>query len=169
MLGSCLGSWYVCTRVYNRRVYYTLLVCICVCLSIIELNEHLIHSYVYSLGYTSMQIPRAYVTGFWTTNWNVILGLFHFIAPANSHTHTLPVYCCIIRLSWPVCFSRVGFVNHVKSQLRQWGPGRALDGRYGSDLHLCISEMSLMSCRLVWPMTSTSWTQSYSKQSYWKA
>ena len=38
-------------------------------------------------------------TEFWKTNQNVTLGLFHFIAPANSHTYTLPVYCCIIKLS----------------------------------------------------------------------
>ena len=32
-------------------------------------------------------------------NCNVTLGLFYFIAPANSHAHTLPVHCCITRLS----------------------------------------------------------------------
>ena len=29
-----------------------------------------------------------YVTGFWKTDQNVSLGLFHFIAPANSYTPT---------------------------------------------------------------------------------
>ena len=41
----------------------------------------------------------AYVTGYWKTDRNVTLGLLHFIAPANSHTHTLPVHCYIKRLS----------------------------------------------------------------------
>ena len=33
------------------------------------------------------------VTGFWKTDQNVILGQLHFLDPANSHTHTLPVQC----------------------------------------------------------------------------
>ena len=89
------------------------------------------------------------VTGYWKTDWNVTPGLFHFISPADSHTHTLPVHCCINRLSWLVCFSRAGFADHVKLWLRQWGPWRALDGRYGSDIHLCVSETSLRSSGLV--------------------
>ena len=56
-----------------------------------------------------------------------------------------------------VCFSRVGFADHVKSRLSQWGPWRALDGRYGSDIHSCISKMSLGLSRSG-PMTSTFWT-----------
>ena len=40
-----------------------------------------------------------YVTRFWKTDRNVTLGLFHFIGPVNNHTHTLPVHCCITRLS----------------------------------------------------------------------
>ena len=77
-----------------------------------------------------------------------------FIGPANSHTHTLPVYCCINGLSWLVCFSRAGFADHVKSRLRQWDPWRALDGRHGSDIHPCVSETSvkvLQSCLGLWP------------------
>ena len=35
------------------------------------------------------------VTGYWKTDHNVTLGQLHFIGPANSHTHTLPVHCCI--------------------------------------------------------------------------
>ena len=31
------------------------------------------------------------VTGYWKTDWNVTPGLFHFIGPADSHTHTLLV------------------------------------------------------------------------------
>ena len=46
-----------------------------------------------------------------------------------------------------ICFSRMGFDNHIKSQLRQYGPWRALDGRYGSDIHPCVCKMSLKSSR----------------------
>ena len=41
-----------------------------------------------------------YVTGYWKTDHNVTLGQLHFIGPTtNSHTHTLPVHCCINWLS----------------------------------------------------------------------
>ena len=36
-----------------------------------------------------------------------------------------------------------GFANHMKSRLQQWGPWRALDERYGYDIHPCVSEASL--------------------------
>ena len=39
-----------------------------------------------------------YVTGFWKTDRNVTLGLFHFIGPANAYTHTLHIRTAIIRL-----------------------------------------------------------------------
>ena len=93
------------------------------------------------------------VTGYWKTDHNVTLGQLHFICPANSHTHALSMHCCINGLSWLVCFSRAGFVNHVKSRLRQWDPWRALDGRYGSDIHPCVGETSLkalQSCLGLW-------------------
>ena len=38
------------------------------------------------------------VTGFWKTDRNVTLGLFHFIGPANAYTHTLHIRTAIIRL-----------------------------------------------------------------------
>ena len=72
-----------------------------------------------------------------------MLGQLHFIGPASSYTHTLPMHCCIDGLSWLVCFSGAGFADHVKSQLTQWGPWRALDRRCGSDIHHCVSEASL--------------------------
>ena len=84
---------------------------------------------------------------------NVTLGQLHFIGPANSHTHALSMHCCITGLSWLVCFSRAGFANHVNSRLRQWDPWRALDGRYGSDIHPCFGETSLkslQSCLGLW-------------------
>ena len=37
--------------------------------------------------------------GYWKTDYNVTLGQLLFIGLANSHTHTLPVHCCISRLS----------------------------------------------------------------------
>ena len=95
-----------------------------------------------------------YVTGYWKTDHNVTLGQLHFISPANSHTHALSMQCCITGLSWLVCFSRAGFANHVKPGLRQWDPWRALDGRYGSDIHPWVGETSfkaLQSCLGLWP------------------
>ena len=83
------------------------------------------------------------------TDRNVTLGQLHFLGPANSHTHTLSIHCCNTRLSCLVCFSRADFADHVKPRLRQWDPWRALDGRYGSDIHPCVSETSHRPSRLV--------------------
>ena len=94
-----------------------------------------------------------YVTGYWKTDHVRTFGQLLFIGPANSQTHTLPVHHCINGLSWLVYFSRPGFADHVKSRLRQWDPWRALDGRYGSDIHPCVSETSLkalQSCLGLW-------------------
>ena len=98
-------------------------------------------------------VKTTYVTGYWKTDHVLTnltsgygprtFGQLLFIGPANSHTHTLPVYCCINGLSRLVCFSRHGFADHVKSRLRQWDPWRALDGRHGSGIHPCIGETSL--------------------------
>ena len=93
---------------------------------------------------------HSYVTGFWKTNRNVTLGQLHFPGPANSHTHTLSMHCCNTRLSCLVVwFSRADFADHVKPRLRQWDPWRALDGRYWSDIHPCVSETSHRPSRLV--------------------
>ena len=110
-----------------------------------------------------------YVTGFWKTVRNVTLGQLHFLGPANSHTHTLSMHCCSTRLSCNLLsFSRADFVDHVKPQLRQWDPWRALDGRYESDIYLCVLVRRLIGPPgLSRPMTGTSWTHSYSKQSNW--
>ena len=89
------------------------------------------------------------MTGFWKTDRNVTLGQLHFLGPANGHTHTLSMHCSNTRLSCLVCFSRVDFADRVKPQLRQWDPWRALDGRYGSDIHPCVSETSHRPSRLV--------------------
>ena len=42
---------------------------------------------------------QKFVTGYWKTNQNVTFGLFRIIGPADSYTHTLPMHCCINRLS----------------------------------------------------------------------
>ena len=55
----------------------------------------------------------------------------------------LLMHCCIDGFGWLVCFSGAGFADHVRSRLRQWGPWRALDGRYVSYIHLCVSKASL--------------------------
>ena len=39
------------------------------------------------------------VTGYWKTDHVHTFGRLLFIGPANSHTHTLPVHCCINGLS----------------------------------------------------------------------
>ena len=99
-------------------------------------------------GSTTMK-KMIYVTGFWKTDRNVTLGQLHFLGPAISHTHTLSMHCCNTKLSCLVCFSRVDFADNVKPRLRQWDPWRALDGRYGSDIHPCVSETSIRPSRLV--------------------
>ena len=108
------------------------------------------------------------MTGYWKIGWIVTFGLFHFIDPTVSHTHTLPVHCCINRLTWLVCFSRACFANLAKSWLWQWGPWRALDGRYGSNIHPCVSETLLGPLCLSRPMTSNSWTHRTFKKFCWK-
>ena len=40
-----------------------------------------------------------YVTEYWKTDHVRTFGQLRFIGPANSHTHTLPVHCCINGLS----------------------------------------------------------------------
>ena len=40
---------------------------------------------------TKLSCYTVYVTGFWKTDRNVTLGLFHFIGPANAYTHTLHI------------------------------------------------------------------------------
>ena len=62
------------------------------------------------------------VTGFWKTDQIVTLGLFHFIGPANGHTHpanghthTLHIHSVITVLGCLVCFSRASFANPVNS------------------------------------------------------
>ena len=115
-------------------------------------------------------ITGLYVIGYWKTDQIVTLGLFHSIGPPDSYTRTLSMHCCIDRLSWLVYFTGADFADHVKSRLRQWGPWRGLDGRYGSHFHPCVSKTSLktlQACLGLWVVAS-SWTNSYSKWSCWK-
>ena len=50
-------------------------------------------------SYLFMKYLMVYVTGYWKTGHNVTLGQLHFIGPANNHTHTLSMHCCINGLS----------------------------------------------------------------------
>ena len=50
---------------------------------------------LYGNGYVATE-TLSYVTGFWKTNQNVILGLFHYTVPANSHTHTCTTSSCLL-------------------------------------------------------------------------
>ena len=44
-------------------------------------------------------VRTIFVIGSWKADQNVTLGIFHFIGPANSYTHTVPIYSGITRLS----------------------------------------------------------------------
>ena len=100
--------------------------------------------------YSNRTFNVLYVTGFWKTDRNVTLGLFHFIGPANAYTHTLHIRTAIIRLGWLVCFSRVTFADPVNSWLGQWDPWRALHGRHGCEIHLMDGETSITPFKRVW-------------------
>ena len=101
------------------------------------------------------------MTGFGKSDQNVTQGLFHFVAPANSYTHTLPIHNGITRLNKLLYFSKVGFFDHVKSQLRKWGPWRVLDRRYVIGLSVGVTSLRLS--RLSWPIVGASWTHNYTR------
>ena len=103
--------------------------------------------HIYAYGYTHV---CTYVTGFWKTDQIVTLGLFHFIGPANSYSHTLHIHTAIIRLVWLVCFSRATFADPVNSWLGQWDPWRALHGRHGCEIHPRDRDTSIMPFEHVW-------------------
>ena len=105
--------------------------------------------------------------------WMHSAHVFHFIAPANSHTqifHTLPVYCCINRLSWLGDFLEWIFLTMQSHNLhRQWGSWKALDERYKGLVFIPVLVRHFLgSLGLSGLLTNISWTHSYSKQSYWK-
>ena len=57
---------------------------------------------MFMLTYFLLAAPNKmhiYVTGYWKTDHIRTFGQLLFIGPANSHTHTLPVHCCINGLS----------------------------------------------------------------------
>ena len=81
-------------------MYAYIYVCMYVCVYIymyIIIIYNIIYIYVFMYIYVCMYI-YIYVTGFWKTDRNVTLGLFHFIGPANAYTHTLHIRTAIIRL-----------------------------------------------------------------------
>ena len=85
------------------------------------------------------------------TNQIVILGLFHFIGPANGYTHnTLPIHSTITRLGYIVYFTRASFANHVNSQLQQQDPWKALNGMHWFEIDPSGSETSLRPSKHVW-------------------
>ena len=47
------------------------------------------------LSYKEKSYNYIYVTEYWKTDHVRTFGQLLFIGPANSHTHTLPVHCCI--------------------------------------------------------------------------
>ena len=58
-----------------------------------------------------------------------------FIGAANGYIHS-----SITRLCWLICFPRVGFANHVKSQQVHWVPWRVLNGRHRYEIYQSGSE-----------------------------
>ena len=108
------------------------------------------------------------VTGYCKTNRIATLGLFHYVGPADSYTHTLPVHCCIDRPSWLVCFSRAGFADHVKSFLAQWAHGGNHMGGKGLIFTPVLVTRLLSHPGLSGLMTSISWTHGTSIWSCWK-
>ena len=90
------------------------------------------------------------MTGYWKTDHNVTQSKVHFIVPANSHTHALPMHIVFARLSWLVCFiSGWLFADPVKSHLSQWCQQRAPNGRYGLGILPIASETSLSPSGLI--------------------
>ena len=84
---------------------------------------------------------------FWKAGQIVTLGLFHFIDPSNSYTHTLYNHSQWYYQAWLIGLLFQGeFVNLVNShvRLRQQDPWRALHGKHaGSQVHPSGSKMSL--------------------------
>ena len=60
------------------------------------INTKVFNNYVVLLKMALKNSP--YVTGFWKTAQIVTLGPFHFIGPANSYTHILPIHSAFTRL-----------------------------------------------------------------------
>ena len=91
---------------------------------------------------------------------NVTLGQLHFIGPAYSHTRTPPMHPCI-GLSWLICFSGGGFVDHVvttETMGLMEGTRWEVWVWYSP---LCWQGVSWGTLGLSGPMTSSSWTHSY--------
>ena len=63
-----------------------------------------------------------------------------FIGAANGYIHTLPIHSSITRLCWLLCFYRVGYADHVKSQQVHWVPWRVLNRRHRYEIYQSGSE-----------------------------
>ena len=88
------------------------------------------------------------MTGFWRTDRNVSLYLFHLLTQLIIIA-TLIHYLCTVALTGLAGWST--FLEQIfKPQLRLWDLWRAPDGRYRLDIHPSVSETSLRPSRLVW-------------------
>ena len=65
---------------------------------LINLIKNLLHDY-WGKRLLPIILYDANVTGYWKTDHVRTFGQLLFIGPANSHTHTLLVHCCINGLS----------------------------------------------------------------------
>ena len=66
-------------------------------------------------------------------------------------------YPCTVKLLDLHCgqlvfFSRVNFAKHMKSQVRQWGPWKATNGKDGPEIALNVSETYLSPLGLSGPI-----------------
>ena len=85
------------------------------------------------------------MTGFWKIDQTIMLGLFHFTAPANAYTHTLPIYS-VITSNWSAFLAQV--LPTLKSE--KMGAMEALHGRHRSEICPRDSETSLSPSKHVW-------------------
>ena len=79
-----------CTNLYDTHSYYINKCEFMFC--------HLKRNLQNDVQYTQLALVT-YVTGYSKTDHNVTFGQLLFIGSANSHTHTLPMRCCITGLS----------------------------------------------------------------------
>ena len=124
-----------------------------------------VYIYTYIYIYVCIYVYIFRKTGRQNVTLALYKAIFHFIPPGNSYTHTPPMYSGISRLSWLVCFSSASFADHVKLQLGQWDPWRALDGRYWSKIGWVLVRHFLGPPGMPGPIAVISWTHTYSKHS----
>ena len=106
-----------------------------------------------------------YVTGFWKTDQIVKIGLFYFVTQLRT-THTPPIHSVIIRFDWLVSFPE-WFCSIMWTH--NWD-NMTHGGHYMENMcHIftpVVMRHLLGPISMFGPMAGTSWTHSYSKQSY---